>query len=197
MKKIVTASILSLFSLSAFASDYLQCELKIPDNKVKCPLLGKCPQKVLRTSETKLNLELFDGVVVKGEITLNKIILDPGTKKEKKNDIVLFSDDQRYLELQDRVDLYEYEVGERLHYAAVRYGDTISININSSVARGNWTLRGNVQLQTYFITSETAINMNCTTITKAVFEEQDRKRKALEEFEQRREEKQNSSAQEA
>lgn len=197
MKKLIATSILSLISMNTFASDYLQCDLKIPDNKVKCPLIGKCPQKILKTSETKLNLELFDGVPVTGEVTLNKIVIDPGTKKEGKNDIVVFSDDQRYLELQEKVDLYEYEVGERLSYSAVRYGNTINININSSVARGNWSLRGNVSLNTYFITAESAINMNCSTITKAVFEEQDRKKKALEGFQKRQEEKQKSSAQEA
>src|SRR5690606_20567282 len=99
MKRFITASILTLFSFSSFANDYLKCDLKIPDNKVKCPLIGKCPQKILKTSETSLQVELFDGIPAEGEVTLNKILIDPGTKKEEKNDIVLFSDDIRFQEL--------------------------------------------------------------------------------------------------
>ncbi|MFA5582781.1 MAG: hypothetical protein WDA09_01090 [Bacteriovoracaceae bacterium] len=197
MKKIFAASILSLFSMSSFASDYLKCDFKIPDNKVKCPLIGKCPQKILKTSQTSLMVELFDGVPSEGEITLNKILIEPGTKKETKNDIVLFSDDMRFQDLQDKVDLVEYEIGERLNYSITRYGNTINVHLKSGVYTGNYTLRGNVSLETYFLTSESAMNMQCKTITKAVFEEQDRKRKALEEYQQRKEEKQKSSAQEA
>ncbi|MFA7614259.1 MAG: hypothetical protein WCY48_08480 [Candidatus Caldatribacteriota bacterium] len=198
MKRLLSTSlVLSLFSFSAVASDFLKCDFKIPDNKVKCPLIGKCPQKVLKTSETSLHIELFDGVPAEGEITLNKVIIDPGTKKESKNDIVLFSDDVRFQELEDKVDLINYEVGERINYSVTRYGNAINIVMNSGVARGHWTLRGNVTLQTYFLTSESAINVQCQTITRAIYEEQNRKQKALEEFKQRKEEKQKSSAQEA
>lgn len=197
MKKLLTVSILSLFSLSTFASDYLKCDLKIPDNKVKCPLIGKCPQKILKTSQTSLQVELFDGIPVEGAITLNKILIDPGTKKEEKNDIVLFSDDMRFQELDDKVDLINYEIGERLNYSVARYGNTINIVLKSGISTGNYTLRGNISMSTYFLTNESAINIQCQTITRAVFEEQDRKRKALEEYQQRKEEKQKSSAQEA
>lgn len=197
MKFLVTTLLLSFFSVSAMASDFLKCDFKIPDNKVKCPLLGKCPQKVLKTSETLLQVELFDGIPQDGEITLNKVLIDPGTKKEEKNDIVVFSDDQRLIELQDKVDLIDYEINERINYSIVRYGNSINITMASGVAKGNWTLRGNVRLESYFLTSESAINVQCQTITRSIFEEQDRKRKALEEFKQRKEEKQKSSAQEA
>lgn len=197
MKKLFVTSVLSLFTLNAFASDYLKCDFKIPDNKVKCPLIGKCPQKILKTSETSIQLELFDGAPIDGEVNLNKVLIDPGTKKEGKNDIVLFADDNKIQSLEEKVDLVDYEIGERLNYSVVRYGDTINISMNSSVYKGNWTLRGNVTLKSYFLTSESAINLQCQTITKAVFEEQDRKEKALKEFKQRKEEKQKSSAQEA
>lgn len=198
MKRLLSTSlVLSLFSFSAIASDFLKCDFKIPDNKVKCPLIGKCPQKILKTSETSLQVELFDGISVEGEIALNKVIIDPGTKKEDKNDIVLFTDDVRFQELEDKVDLINYEIGERLNYSITRYGNSINISMNSAVAKGNWTLRGNVALQSYFLTSESAINVQCQTITRAIYEEQNRKQKALEEFKQRKEEKLKSSAQEA
>lgn len=198
MKRLLTATILTLFSFSSFANDFLRCDLKIPDNKVKCPLIGKCPQKILKTSETTLQLELFDGIPVDGEITFQKVLISPGTKKEEKNDVILFSDDMRFQELEDKVDLVSYEIGERIKYSISRFGNTINIALNSSAARGNWTLRGNVALHTYFLTNESAVSMQCKTITKAVFEEEDRRRKAIEEHQQRKEEKQQkSSAKEA
>lgn len=197
MKRFISAAIIALFSLNSFASDYLKCDLKIPDNKVKCPLIGKCPQKILKTSQTSLQVELFDGVPAEGEVTLNKILIEPGTKKEEKNDIVLFSDDTRFQELEEKVDLVSYEIGERLLYSIIRHGNMINIVFKSGRAKANWTLRGNVQVQSYFLTSESALNISCQTITKAVFEEQDRRKKAIEEFKQRKEEKQKSSAQEA
>ena len=195
--KALILTFVSIFSVSSFASDFLKCEFKIPDNKVKCPLIGKCPQKILRTSESSLLLELHDGITESGEITMNKILIDPGTKKEGKNDIVLFSDDQRFIELQEKVDLADYEIGERIKYSAYKLGDTVNLSFNSSVYRANWTMSGNVTLQNYILTSESAVNVKCRPITRAVFEEQDRKRKALEEYQQRKETQQNSSAREA
>jgi hypothetical protein len=195
--KALILTFISIFSLNTFASDFLKCEFKIPDNKVKCPLIGSCPQKILKTSETSLLLELHDGVTESGEITMNKILIDPGTKKEAKSDIVLFSDDQRFLQLQDKVDLVDYEVGERINYSAIKYGDSVNLSFNSSVYRANWVMRGNIVIQNYLLTSESAVNIKCQPITRAVYEEQDRKKKAVEEFKIRKEEKEKSSAREA
>lgn len=183
MKKAIILVITALMSTASFAQDYVRCEFKIKDNEVKCPLIGKCPEKELRESETKLDILIHQGEKLQGKVALREVILHPGTKKEKKNKVFIFEGDNRHESIRDEkeVDLYSYESPTSIDYTISKFGDTIDINFVTPSYRHNIDLRGRVSYSSYIATPDSAIAFTCDKLNKEVFEEGERKQKALEE----------------
>ncbi len=183
MKKAAIFAILSLMSTASFAQDYVRCEFKIKDNEVKCPLIGKCPEKELRESETKLDILIHQGEKLQGKVALREVVLHPGTKKEKKNKVFIFEGDNRHEAIRDEkeVDLYSFESPTSIDYTISKFGDSIDINLVTPSYRHNIDLRGRVSYSSYIATPDSAIAFTCDKLNKEVFEEGDRKQKALEE----------------
>jgi hypothetical protein len=183
MKKAAILMITALMSTASFAQDYVKCEFKIKDNEVKCPLLGRCPEKELRDSETKLEVLIHQGETLQGKVTLKEVVLHPGTKKEKKNKVFLFEDDNRHEEIRDEkgVDLFSFESTTSIDYTISKFGDKIDINFITPNYKHDLDLRGRVSYSSYIATPDSAIAFTCDKLNKEVFEEGERKQKALEE----------------
>lgn len=88
MKKL-GLTLLLMTSTVAFSQEVLECTLKINDNKTSRAA------KELRTSETKVQVELTEGLEHEQTIQIQRVIAFPGEKKADKFHIRLFSDDLR------------------------------------------------------------------------------------------------------
>jgi hypothetical protein len=192
MKKATLFALVTLFSTASFAQDYIKCDLKIADNKVDCPFLGRCPEKKLRESDTKLELLISEGETIRGEITLNQVVLHPGTKKEKKSSVFLFEDDKRHEKIRDEhdVDLVSFESSNKISYDVLKEGESVIINFRTSTYNAYADLRGaNSSYRSFFATQDSAILFDCEKQNKEIYDEAERRRKAIEEYQQAKEEK--------
>jgi hypothetical protein len=192
MKKTALFAMAALFSTASFAQDYIKCDLKIADNKVDCPFLGRCPEKKLRESDSKLEILIHEGETLRGEIGLNQIVLHPGTKKEKKNNVFLFEDDKRHEKIRDenQVDLVSFESSNKISYDVLKEGDSVIINFRTSSYHAYADLRGaNSSYRSFFATADSSILFDCEKQNKEIYEEAERRRKAIEEYQQAKEER--------
>jgi hypothetical protein len=141
MHKFIFMLAFTFVSLNSFAADdTIQCDIRIQDNKVRCPLLKKCPQKVLRKSEVQIQHTLNSGDALNDSISLKKVVLFPGTPKQDRNLVFLLQGDDRASELNEAgVDLVEYETLSKLQYELIRAGDLITARFAMQNSSWNFT----------------------------------------------------------
>ena len=135
----------SLFIGTALADDHIKCDLKITNNKVSCPIFRMCPEKALRESTVQVDIVAneFDETV--GNIAMKKVVLFPGTKKEDKNKVLLFRDDQREQKLIEKnsLDLVVYDIKSSIEYKAKKEGNRSIVNFKTPNYTFDMTLTGN------------------------------------------------------
>jgi hypothetical protein len=179
----LTLLVFAFISSSAFAQDYLNCSLKIKDNEVDCPFLRSCPQEILENSRSQLIVEVHEGETVTGEIKFKRVLLHPGSKKEKDNKIVLFKEDNR-LERLDKKDVpfTSYDLKSGINYSVHKSGSNLDIQLNSSVYQLNINLSGNAKYQDYILTSDNAIIVSCEKMNKDTYEDLQARKEAIDAF---------------
>ncbi len=122
----------------------LRCDLRINTNDVKCPLIGFCPEKSLRSSNTQIAHELFQGQQLTGRVNLSKVILFPGTDKQDRHSVFLFNGDERATKLREEkeVDLVQVPSQLGVGYDLAYVGDSVIINFFSGASRYNMRFNG-------------------------------------------------------
>jgi hypothetical protein len=177
--------LLALSSGASYAQDYLNCGLRIADNEIDCPFFGSCHQKSLKESKSQLLVEVHEGETKKGKITLKKVLMFPGSKKEKDNRINVFQDDNRpeKIKIEKKADLITYEVKNGINYSVSKYGDTLEISFKTSAYNLNITLSGDGKYQDYVLTNENAISVNCEKLNKDAYDDIVSKKEALISYE--------------
>lgn len=146
MKHIMTWSVLSLLSLSAFANNVaVKCDLSINENTVKCPLVGFCPEKTLRESSLSVSQVLNEGQVIDHSLTLNKVVLYPGTKKQDRHSVYLLPGDERATKLRDEkdTDLVSFESSTKVNINMQSVGDTVHVILASGGSNYRFRMQGN------------------------------------------------------
>lgn len=146
MKHIMTWSVLSLLSLSAFANNVaVKCDLSINENTVKCPLVGFCPEKTLRESNLTVSQVLTEGQVIDHALTLNKVVLYPGTKKQDKHNVYLLPGDERATKLREEkeTDLVSFESSTKVNLNMQSVGDTVHVILASGGSNYRFRMQGN------------------------------------------------------
>ncbi|HXH73635.1 MAG TPA: hypothetical protein VNJ08_01620 [Bacteriovoracaceae bacterium] len=188
---------LAFSTSSVFAQDYLNCGLKIADNKIDCPFFGSCPQEVLKESKSQLFLELNEGDTLEGKIAFKKVLLFPGTSKEKKNKVTIFKSDLRteMLKSEKKVDLVAYDTQNNIDYTARKVGNTLSVSFKSAVYTLSIDLEGNGKYQDYILTSENAVSVICERLNKEVYEEFKAKKEAIDSYNKEKSDKSKASKQ--
>jgi hypothetical protein len=185
MNKFFILGTLSFIVLgSAHAQEYLQCNLKISDNRIDCPFFSKCYHKPLKESKTQLDLELFDGDKKSGKVQLKRVLVNPDSEDEKDNEIIVFKDDQRPEEImkEPKSKMITYDSAEAIKYVAQKYGDSIDIQFKTSVYTMDINLTGNGSYSTFFPTQDNLISASCEKVTKAIFDERKAKEIAIKQF---------------
>lgn len=146
MKHLFITASLTLFSISAFATQHVQCDIKITENTVKCPLgVGLfCKQKDLRESQILLSKEISDGQVIEDNLPLNKVVLFPGTSKQDKNSIYLLQGDERATKLHEEkeLDLVEFQTKESIRYNISKSGNTTNIEFSNGNSKYRFAISG-------------------------------------------------------
>lgn len=193
MKILSFAIILGTLVSSTYAQDVIQCDLKIIDNQVKCPLIGFCPEKVLKTSSLEMTKEIHDGGLEKDEIKLSEVIIAPGTSREKKSHVILFRDDNRVEKLKEDkdADIVSLDASYGINYEIGKYGDHVKIVFKTPVYRYITDLRGHSSQHRAIVPISHGLNMafDCKKITKSIFDEQSRREKVIEDHKKEREKK--------
>ncbi len=186
MKSIKLGLLATLFvSSTSFAEDYIKCDLKIRDNTVKCPIFRTCPEKQLRESTTTLHLLLNEGFDERGKIAMKKVILHPGSKKQDKNRIVLFKDDNRDLKVSSKevVEMVVYDIESGINYSASKSGDMARLNFKTPNYTFNMSLNGqNAELSTYLLFNENTIFLTCKKMDKEIFDDLQNEKEALDNY---------------
>lgn len=163
----------SLFTTSAFADGkYLHCEFKISENEVDCPVIGSCPQEILKSSKTNLRLEFNNAGVKKGVIRMKKVVIDPGTDDEDDNDITIFASSKvdESVKAKD-VKLISFDASDKIEYKATYYGDeAVSVRFDTSTNFLVMNLAGNVSRPTFILSKDKAIAINCKLSGKEVLD---------------------------
>ncbi len=187
MKKLFFFTFLSALTFnSAFAQDYLSCNLKISDNKIDCPFFGACPQKELKESKSQLIVEVHEGETKKGKVQLKKVLVKPGTEDENDNKIIVFKDDQRpeKIKVEKKAEMISYDIKSGINYSVTKFGDTLDILFKTSAYELTITLSGNGRYQDYVLTDDNAISVFCEKLNKDVYEDMIAKKEALEIYKQ-------------
>lgn len=169
---------------SAFAQGVLKCDLKIADNDPDCPWIGSCPQKNLKVSRKQLILELNDGDVQESEIELVRVVMLDKKDKEKKGvKLVVFKDDANLAKLKEnKVKHISYKYKDSVEYHVQKHGDSYKAIFSSPQNKLEIRLEGDYSVQDYLLTSEHAIAITCSTMRKAIFDEEKAKEEALKEY---------------
>jgi hypothetical protein len=177
--------LLALSSGASYAQDYLNCGLRIADNEIDCPFFRSCHHKDLKESKSQLLVEVHEGETKNGKINLKKVLLFPGSKKEKDNRINVFIDDNRpeKIKIEKEVDLITYEIKNGINYSVSKYGDTLDIHFKTSAYNLNITLNGDGKYQDYVLTNENAISVNCEKLNKDAYDDIVSKKEALSSYE--------------
>src|SRR5690606_25490975 len=138
MKHFFMTAALALFSLSSFASRHVQCDIRLTENEVKCPLgVGLfCKQKELKESQITLSKEISDGQVIEDNLPINKVVLFPGTKKQDKHNVYLLQGDDRASKLHEEkeLDLVEFQTEESIRYHISKAGETTHIEFSNGAS---------------------------------------------------------------
>lgn len=175
----------SLVIGSAYADDFIKCDLKITNNKVSCSLFSKCPEKILRESTTQIDIITNDFDETVGKVNLKKIILHPGTKKESKNNVVLFKDDprdQKVLEKKE-IDMVQYDIKSSIEYRARKEGNRSIIKFKTPNYTFDMTLTGNnAHLSGYMLLNESNIVFHCTKMDENQFQDLEAKKEAIQNY---------------
>ncbi len=211
MKNLIIMATLGLFSFSAFANRHVQCELKITENEVKCPLgVGLfCSQKDLKESKIIINKEITDGQILEESLPLNRVVLFPGTKKQDKNNIYLFEGDDRASKLREdkELDLVEFQSKEEILYSISNSGNTTHIEFKNGQSKYRFAITGEFSGSLYgWIHANVSsaddrgrvllpVLISCKQLSSSVVDESEIKKKAIEEYLKEKESKK-SSAQE-
>jgi hypothetical protein len=196
MKHLIVLATLSLMSFGGWANSGASCELRITDNTVKCPIIGFCPEKVLRESKMTITEALSSGEVVSNKIVLNKVLLDPGTKNQEKHNIYQFPGDDRLAKLKEEekdLDLVEYTSKTEIGYSMTSVGDTVSIEIwnNGSTYKARLTGSGNVSYSWLIVLSttdsknkpsRTPMFIKCSKTNELAINESELQKEALDKF---------------
>ena len=171
---------ISMTTFSALAQDFLKCDFKISDNSVDCPLLGKCPQKILRESTTSFGFELSEGEIIEGSIPLIKVVLLDKKDKEKDDQITLFKDDEKSSKLSElKLNLASYDSPSSLEYSIRKEGDTVYVNLDTQNYLNIW-LRGHITYTGWIATQKNVITLSCEQMTRGIYQEYKAKKEALE-----------------
>lgn len=211
MKNLIIMATLGLFSFSSFAERHVQCELKITENEVKCPLgVGLfCSQKDLRESKIVLNKDIADGQVLEESLPLNRVVLFPGTKKQDKNNIYLFEGDDRASKLREEkeVDLVEFQSKEEIRYSISNAGNTTHIEFSNGQSKYRFAITGEFSGDLYgWIHANVSsaddrsrellpVLISCKQLNSSAVDESEIKKKAIEDYLKEKDSK-NSSAKE-
>jgi hypothetical protein len=174
-----------MISSTTFAQDYIKCDLRISDNTVKCPIFRTCPEKELRVSTTTLHILLNEGVDEQGKIAMKRVILHPGSKKQDKNKIVLFKDDNRDKKVMSKevVDMVVYDIESGINYTASKSGNLTRLNFKTPNYTFNMSLSGtNAELSTYLLFNENTVLLSCKKMNKEVFDDLQNEKEALDNF---------------
>lgn len=133
MKHLIVLATLSLLSFGAWANSGVSCDLRITENTVKCPIIGFCPEKVLRESKMNITELLNPGQVIDGKLVLNKVVLFPGTKNQDKHSVYQLPGDNRasILKEEKEIDLVEFATKTEIQYTFSSVGDTIHARIST------------------------------------------------------------------
>jgi hypothetical protein len=126
--KLLTALVLLGSTQLAFAQYVLECNFKINDNKTKRDA------KELRQSETKIQVELFEGMEYKDDIKINRVILHPGEKKTDQYLVRLFETDTRDEQLKSDKDLKSVRMSR---------SEVLSVNVSQSARTTTIALKSN------------------------------------------------------
>jgi hypothetical protein len=186
MKSMKLGFLATLFiSSTTFAQDYIKCDLKISDNTVKCPLFRTCPEKELRESTTTLHILLNEGFDEQGKIAMKKVLLHPGSKKQDKNKIILFKDDNRDKKVMEKevVDMVVYDIESGINYTASKSGNSARLNFKTPNYTFNMSLHGsNAELSTYLLFNENTVLLSCKKMDKEIFDDLQNEKEALDNF---------------
>lgn len=186
MKSLNFGFLATLFiSSTSFAQDYIKCDLKISDNTVKCPIFRTCPEKELRESTKTLHILLNEGFDEQGKIALKKVLLHPGTKKQDKNKIILFKDDNRDKKVMDKqlVDMVVYDIESGINYSASKTGNLARLNFKTPNYTFNMSLQGtNAELNTYLLFNENTVLLSCKKMNKEIYDDLQNEKEALDNF---------------
>lgn len=125
---------LALFSFSVFSQDYLNCDFKINDNKIKKDA------KILSESTFKLSLELYPGIDHSQEISIDRIIAYPGEAKTDKYLIRVFKDDDRNKDL--NIPTSRLEKSDSIQLSIFDNGVSTVATFKTKVATYNLTFGG-------------------------------------------------------
>ncbi|MCM2351956.1 MAG: hypothetical protein NDI69_18230 [Bacteriovoracaceae bacterium] len=210
MKHLFITATLALFSLSAFANRHIQCDLKITENEVKCPLgIGLfCKQKELKESKITLLKEISDGQIIEENLALNKVVLYPGTKKQEKYNIYLLEGDERATKLREdkEVDLVEFQTNESIRYSISNAGNTTHIEFSNGSSKYRFAITGeysgdllgwihvNVADEDGFRKLQPVL-LTCRQISSNIINESELEKKAIEEYLNGKKEKNSASIQ--
>jgi hypothetical protein len=147
MKHLIVLATLAFMSFGAWANSGASCDLRITENTVKCPLIGFCPEKVLRESKMNITEILSPGQVLDGKLVLNKVVLFPGTKNQDKHSIYQLPGDKRATVLKEEkdIDLVEFVSKTEVLYTMSSVGDTIHVTISSGNDSYRFRMIGNYQ----------------------------------------------------
>lgn len=208
MKHLIVMATLSFMSFGAWANSGASCELRITDNTVKCPLIGFCPQKVLRESKFTLNEVVSSGEVVSNKIVLNRLLLEPGTKNQEKHNIYQFPGDDRLEKLKEKkqdLDVVEYASKTEINYTITSVGDTVSIEIwnNGSFYRARLTGNADISFSNMILLStldaknklsRTPLFIKCSKTNELAINESELQKEAVEKFLEEKKKKEESQA---
>ena len=133
MKHLIALATLSLMSFGAWANSGASCDFRITENTVKCPIIGFCPEKVLRESKMNITEVLNPGQVIDGKLVLNKVVLFPGTKNQDKHSVYQLPGDNRVSVLKEEkeIDLVEFASKTEVQYSISSVGDTVHVRIST------------------------------------------------------------------
>jgi hypothetical protein len=137
---------LLMLPFSSFAQEYVRCNFKVEDNKVKCGFLKLCPEKELKKTEHELLLEFNSGVPVSENITLKRVLLHPeNEKREQKSLVYLFESDNRdeVLSEEKDINIKSWNINEQLKLDGVKIGNEITIKLVNSIYKQDFKFINN------------------------------------------------------